>query len=156
MTITAAERQSEHRTSKIQSGFTLIELMIVVVIIGVLAAIAYPSYQDQARKTRRADAKAALMELASRQEKYFAQCSTYTTNITGAYPASEGSCGAAAGLGFAATQSADKNYNVSIALTATGYTVTATAASVSQLKDTGCTTMTLTATGARTPATGCW
>lgn len=155
MAITAADQRRTRRIANIQSGFTLIELMIVVVIIGILAGIAYPSYQNQVRKTKRADGKAALMELASRQEKYFSQCSSYTTNITGAYPASESSCGAAAGLGFTA-QSADGNYNLSATLTATGYTVTATAVSASQVNDTGCTTLSITSIGSKSPASGCW
>lgn len=51
-------------------GFTAIELLIVVVVLGVLAAIAYPSYQEQIGKARRNDAKTALMGLASALERY--------------------------------------------------------------------------------------
>ncbi len=50
-------------------GFTLIELMIVVAIIGILATIAYPSYQDQVRKSRRASAMIAVEEVAQAQER---------------------------------------------------------------------------------------
>ncbi len=56
---------------KKQKGFTLIEVMIVVVIVAILAAVAIPSYQDSVRKTRRADAKEALTRLAALQERYF-------------------------------------------------------------------------------------
>jgi type IV pilus assembly protein PilE len=52
-------------------GFTLIEIMIVVVIVAILAAVAVPSYQDSVRKTRRADAKEALTKAAAAQERYF-------------------------------------------------------------------------------------
>jgi type IV pilus assembly protein PilE len=52
-------------------GFTLIELMIAVAVIGILAAIAYPSYTQHVLKSRRAEAKAALLDLAARQERYF-------------------------------------------------------------------------------------
>lgn len=58
-------------------GFTLIELMIVVAIIGILAAIAYPSYQSYVESTRRGDAKGALMQFASAMERYYTQNSTY-------------------------------------------------------------------------------
>ena len=66
-------------------GFTLIELMIVVAIVGILAAIAYPSYQDHVRKTRRADAQGALVELAQFMERIYTQNNTYKPN--GANPA---------------------------------------------------------------------
>jgi prepilin-type N-terminal cleavage/methylation domain-containing protein len=60
-----------HRNKVLQKGFTLIELMIAVVVIAILAAIAYPSYQDSVRKSRRADAKSALMEHAQFMERTY-------------------------------------------------------------------------------------
>lgn len=60
-------------------GFTLIELMIAVVIIGILSAIAYPSYTDYVRKSRRAEAKSMLQEIQLVQERYRANNSTYGT-----------------------------------------------------------------------------
>lgn len=59
------------------SGFTLIEVMIVVAIVAILASIAYPAYTDQVRKTRRADAKASLMELSQGAERFYTQNGTY-------------------------------------------------------------------------------
>ena len=58
-------------------GFTLIELMIVVVVIGILAAIAYPSFAEQVRKTRRTNAQSDLVELASFMERYYTRKFTY-------------------------------------------------------------------------------
>jgi len=65
-----------------QNGFTLIELMIVVAIIGILAALAYPSYQESVTKARRADGMALLTEIVNAQERYFTQNNTYTTDLT--------------------------------------------------------------------------
>lgn len=59
------------------SGFTLIEVMIVVVIVGILAAIAYPSYEQYLVKSRRAVAKQFLMDIAQRQEEYFLNVNSY-------------------------------------------------------------------------------
>lgn len=65
-------------------GFTLIELMIVVAIIGILAAIAYPSYQSHVEKTRRADAQAALTAFSARMERYYTDNgNTYLGAATG-------------------------------------------------------------------------
>lgn len=62
-----------------QGGFTLIELLIVVAIIGILAAVAYPSYNDSVRKGKRAEARAALMNLLQQQERYLTQNNSYET-----------------------------------------------------------------------------
>ena len=66
-------------------GFTLIELMVVVAVIGILAAIAYPAYTDSVLKGRRAQARTALLELMQQQERYMTQRNTYLrfTNASG-------------------------------------------------------------------------
>jgi type IV pilus assembly protein PilE len=64
-------------------GFTLVELMIVVVVIGVLAAVAIPSYRSSVMKSNRAAAKTALLDLAAREEKYYSLNNNYSgTNTT--------------------------------------------------------------------------
>ena len=65
-------------------GFTLIELMITVAIVGILAAIAYPSYQDSILKGRRAEGRTALLNLLQQQERYYTQTGTYLSFLLGA------------------------------------------------------------------------
>jgi type IV pilus assembly protein PilE len=64
------------------AGFTLIELMIAVVIVAILAAVAYPSYQDHLRKGRRAAAQAFMMEVANREQQYLLDARSYTTALS--------------------------------------------------------------------------
>ena len=66
-----------------QSGFTLIELMIVVAIIGILAAIAFPAYTRYVENARRADAQGALMSLANAMERFHTQNGTYSGATVG-------------------------------------------------------------------------
>jgi type IV pilus assembly protein PilE len=63
-------------------GITLIELMIVVVIIGFMAVIAYPNYRDFAARAKRNEAKAALLQIATNQERFYLQNNTYTCDMT--------------------------------------------------------------------------
>lgn len=67
----------ENTTTMKSKGFSLIELLIAMVIIGILAMVAYPSYQNTVRKSRRADAQGDLMALASIMERQFTAASTY-------------------------------------------------------------------------------
>jgi type IV pilus assembly protein PilE len=60
-----------------RAGFTLIEVMVVVAIISILAAVAYPSYQESVRKGKRAEGRAALMRLMQQQEQYYSQHNRY-------------------------------------------------------------------------------
>ncbi|MBF0589482.1 MAG: prepilin-type N-terminal cleavage/methylation domain-containing protein [Magnetococcales bacterium] len=72
-------RSSDPNTQ--QDGFTLIELMIVVTIVGVLVTLAYPAYTDFINQGRRTDGKAFILEVAQRQERYLAENDTYSYNL---------------------------------------------------------------------------
>lgn len=67
---------------KYMRGVTLMELMIVVVIVSILAALAYPNYRQFAARAKRNEAKAALLQIATNQERFYLQNSTYTTDLT--------------------------------------------------------------------------
>lgn len=105
MTAIAVHRLALTAPRTAERGMTLIELMIVVVIVGILASVAYPSYQDYVLRSKRTEAKALLSEIAGREERYYFDNNTYTTDPTqlgysSASPASESglySAGVAAG-----------------------------------------------------------
>ncbi len=113
-----------HRNLK-NSGFTLIELMIVVAVIAILAGVAYPSYVEHIKKTRRAAGAACLLEKAQFMERYY---TTYMTYV-GAVPP-DGGCGAD-------LQNFYRIAPVAAATTPTTYTLTATAIG-SQAADSKC------------------
>jgi type IV pilus assembly protein PilE len=117
-------------------GFTLIEMMIVVAILGIIGSIAFASYQDSVRKTKRAEAKTALMDLAQRLER------GYTAN--GAYNTAN-SVHDGAALLVATTPTG--YYNLAIGnLAATTYTLTA----AGTFDDPQCDIFTVLHTGAQT------
>ena len=63
------------------AGFTLIELMITILVAGILVAIAVPAYTSQIRKSRRTEARTALLDLASREERFNSTNSAYTSSL---------------------------------------------------------------------------
>lgn len=139
-------------------GFTLIELMIVVLVVSILVGIAVPTYQSQVRKSRRTDAKTALLDLATREAKFLTLNNAYTTS-----PAAVGYSGT-----FPQTIGAGQYYTMSVcASTAAGTSATTVAcpgaaagttsfiiaavpvAGTSQVKDTSCQYFAVDNTGAQ-------
>ncbi len=64
------------------SGITLIELMIVVVIVAILAAVSYPNYREFTARAKRNEARAALLQIATNQERFYLQNNTFTSDLT--------------------------------------------------------------------------
>ncbi|MBT8099290.1 MAG: prepilin-type N-terminal cleavage/methylation domain-containing protein [Gammaproteobacteria bacterium] len=62
-------------------GVTLVELMIVVIVVGILAAFAYPNYRDYLSRSKRNEAKAALLQIATNQERWYLNNNSYTANL---------------------------------------------------------------------------
>lgn len=152
------------------NGFTLMEVMITVVIIGILAAIAYPSYTNYVTAARRSDATINLTRIAALQEKFFTRCGRYADNLIGTpIPCGPAPATAIFDAGLAAGGVTRDGYYT---LTATvtpgppplgggagapgggGFTLTAAPALTQATADlTKCTTLTLANTGAK-DATG--
>ena len=123
-------------------GFTLIELMIVVVIISILASIAIPAYTQYVQRGIRAEARALLMDASSKMEKHYSDCNAFGTAIAAARDCNAGNvniCGAAPCI------SETNRYTLGFqAATPTAYTLRATEITP---RDADCGDFLLTSTG---------
>ena len=128
------------------AGFTLIELLITVAIVGIVSAIAFPSYSESIRQSKRKEAQAALLSLANAMEMYRMQNGNKYTSAT------VGSTGIFTNQ--VPVTGGTKTYTLSIStLTANTYTLSA----VPVQPDSLCGTLSYTNTGAKSPSTsGCW
>jgi type IV pilus assembly protein PilE len=113
--------------TRTQNGFTLIELMITVVIIGILAAIAVPSYSAYVIRSSRAAAQTQLLAMAALQEKIYLNSNSYAYSVTNPY---NGTSGASNGLGKTSGKSDDNKYTFSLDITSASQTYTLTATPV--------------------------
>lgn len=138
-----------------ESGFTLIELLVVIMLIGILMGFALPNYAGYLEKTRRSDARVALLEMASVQERVYFERNQYSGTVGDVWTYTDG----------ADSVSAEGHYVLTVALTGgdtNRFTATATARG-KQSGDEDCVTMTIDETGLRnaTAAAGgdktvCW
>ena len=144
---------SKTMSGRKNSGVTLMELMVVVIIVGVLAAVGVPTYRNYMMRTHRTEAKSALLRLAAQQERFYLQNNTYTNNFVA--------------LGFPGPVSENSVYTLAIPVAnVTAFTATATPTAgggingVDQTADAECATFTINQQGIRTaapnPNGSCW
>ncbi len=132
---------------KYMHGITLTELMIVVVIIGMLTAIAYPSYRQYVAKAKRNEAKSALLQIATLQERFYLQNNTYTADMTNL------------GFGAAANNLTDSGSYIVNVTAANANTFSAVATYQNADAEAGkCATFTINGQGTKgsTPYNDCW
>ena len=130
------------RRGRRQRGVTLLELLAVISILAILASVAVPTYRRYLIRTQRSEAKIALLQLQTAQEKFYMQNNSFTDNIEDASPD---------GLGLSATTETGK-YTVSVDLDDDGQTYTATAAPRAgggQTDDDDCESFTINQRGTR-------
>ncbi|NQZ26565.1 MAG: type IV pilin protein [Colwellia sp.] len=124
-------------------GFTLIELMIAVAIVGILATVAYPSYVDYVVRSNRSEAPRELVRLANLQEQLFVDSRAYTADMSDLVGTST------------VYETPNKHYKISATVVGSTFTLTATAQGTQATNDTDCIKIEITDTGSKTPAV-CW
>jgi len=148
--------------SQRHGGFTLIEILIVVVIIGVISAIAYPNYRNFVTEARRSEGQRLLLLAAAQQERFYTQCGYYAVAFAAA-TTTPNTCNASAAAGVLGMMNnlADiPFYSLTVAAGTTGaiatsYLLTATPSGIQLTNDTNCINLTLTSQGVK-GATGSW
>lgn len=126
------------------NGFTLIEVMIVVAIIGILATISYPSYTQYVTQSNRTEGQRELLRIANLMEQRFLDMRAYTNDLRN--------------LGFSnATYTTESGlYVISSVSDGTTFTLTADAQGHQASADSACDPMTVNDLGQRTPIDDCW
>jgi type IV pilus assembly protein PilE len=140
-------------------GFTLIEVLVVVAIVGILVAIGYPSYMQYVTRTKRTTAKSVLLQVADRQEQFFGDNKAYAATLVqlgyGANPFMIDDDGAQVPAG-----NVSRIYSIALNRpTATTFTATAAPQLVQATRDAKCASLTLTNNGQRGQtgtSTDCW
>lgn len=132
-------------------GFTLIELMVTVAIVGILAAIAYPAYASYLVRSNRAAAESFLLEVSSRQQRYLLDARSFASDLNA--------------LQLVPPTEVSKNYTIATApksgTTPPGFTATAAPKGSQATNDSGCGTLTIDEAGSKTASGakgvgGCW
>ena len=132
-----------------QNGVTLLELMIVVVIVGIIAAIAYPSYTQFIAKSKRAAGTSVLLQIADRQQQFFMDNKQFATKFSSLGYASDAMMVNEDGTIVTASDPR-RTYKIALSgASATAFTVEAIPQLVQASKDADCGTMTLTNAGAK-------